>query len=221
MMNYNTIDVYITISDRENYLEQCVRSLDNQPCNIHFNQYQSTAGKARYDAFTRAGSAKYVCFVDPDDYLIDEPLTKALYLLEQAGEDRSAYYSNHWVLSNEKKIKTWFSELSEPTSLKNIRDMHHIVIHKRDNIEKCIDLVRLSRTREWKIQNLYSLYDAPVIGDMTCHYAWRRDTEKNDHGGTHKRFAKKKKNQRSYGPPKLLKEAYNIMEEKIKQKYGN
>lgn len=179
------IDVLITKKPDEpllnQYMEQCLESLHGQPCKIYFNDFHPDGpGSARCEAL-KQGDSKYVAFVDPDDYIINECLSRALYVLAQRGNQTSAYFTNHWILRDGNFVRRWFHKPPAPTSLVNEFGMHHIVVYKRSILEKHIEKIRGAKTAEARLLNLYSMLEAPVTGENYCGYVWRSDAPHSNH----------------------------------------
>lgn len=130
----NLIDVHIAHMPGENkeWWEQCQHSLVGEPINIHnINGIDKDIKQTRYNGFLQ-GTAPYVSFVDPDDYVLPGGFDKCLETIQQSSENVCAVYttSKHLYndqLKNGKTYVPWSKYvLSDP------RRIHQLIVYKRD-----------------------------------------------------------------------------------------
>jgi hypothetical protein len=166
------IDVIIIKKDSDALYDQLINSIPDdkniQVCVFPFDE--TGVGNARKYAIENTNN-EYVCFLDPDDYMIGNPFPKAMKILSNG---YTAYYTNHYLLKGEKIQKKWFDTIST-RKIDQLFQMHHIIFYKRKIIEEYTEITRNVITKEKLIFNLASLTQGKVLGDIECHYAWRID----------------------------------------------
>lgn len=172
-MASNAVEVLITVKEEDELFLQCIKSLkeSNDDIKITISSFDSSGvGNARINAFNNS-SEEYICFIDPDDYVIGNPFKKAISFLN-AGY--SAYYSNHFNVENNKIMRKWFNRVHQSRALSQVQ-MHHVVVYKRSIIAEVIPLLKDVITKDKELLNLKSLTEGIVMGDEEVHYGWRMD----------------------------------------------
>ena len=174
----NVVEVLITVKEENEQFLECIQSLNESKSDIKITISpfdHSGVGNARINAFNNS-TEEYLCFIDPDDYVIGNPFKKAIIYLN---EGYTAYYSNHYNIKNNAITSTWFQRLYYDKVFQK-EQMHHTVVYKRSVIEKVMPFLRNVNAWDKYLLNLESLISGTVKGDNTIHYAWRVDG-----GGNH------------------------------------
>ena len=83
------IDVHIlTHNEPQWQIDRCLESLKDEPINLHivhgFDEWPPYQGRAL--GFSK-GTAPYVSYVDPDDYIVPGAFTKLLAVIESGDYD--------------------------------------------------------------------------------------------------------------------------------------
>lgn len=192
----NLIDVHIVKGLNENpeWWEQCKDSLKNHPINIHIvDKIDGDIRAARYNGFLQ-GTAPYVSFVDPDDYVLPETFDKCLEIIQNSSNNICGVYtmSQRLKMKNNKiralkKYQPWNIELMKyPTTV------HQIVVYKREPLLqtfiKYYDDIDPFILSEYKLHCLMSMQYKWIAIDHIG-YVWR------DHSnGIHTTFSKSTNN---------------------------
>lgn len=136
------VDVHILTmpDDNKSWFDQCLLSLEKEPVNIYICPgIVNDIGNARADAFMKGG-AKYVSFVDPDDYVLSGGFVECVNVLEEYNLD--AVYTS--------EIKTGQSgEVLEKPYITH--QPHHIIVFRRGLV-----LENISFWRNWKWPSKFS-----------------------------------------------------------------
>lgn len=137
----NLIDVHIAHLPHENleWWEQCQQSLTGEPVNIYnIDGIKGNIKQTRYEGFL-LGSAPYVSFVDPDDYVLSGGFAKCLETIQATDDKTCAVYttSKHLYgnqLTNGKTYVPWSKYvLSDP------RRIHQLIVYKRKLLIEVFD----------------------------------------------------------------------------------
>lgn len=170
------IDVVITVKNRDKLFKQCIKSLEKaEHVKIYVQPFDyNGVGSARINAINSSKN-DYICFVDPDDYLISHPFKDAI---EKLDSGYAAYHTNHFIMNNEKIMKKWFGKVYKDKLNQEVA-MHHIVVYKKSIIQHAIPFLRDVVTYDKKLLNLFSLVAGEVYTNDTCSYVWRNDAGMN------------------------------------------
>ena len=177
------IDVHIIKSGR-GYYDECIKSLKNEPINIHELNYSPDFGRVRMDGFS-TGSSPYVAAVDDDDIVIEGIFERALEVMEQG---YTAYYSNHYIMDASKNVYgKWFDTVYPPIGFAQEIQMHHVTVFRRDIIEPILPYLEGIKASHKKLLNLKCIHDGTVFGEDIMGLYWRihdknmhKETNKND-----------------------------------------
>jgi len=162
------IDVHIAKSNRP-YFDECVESLKNEPINLHIVPYQEY-GAMRIEGFMK-GTSPFVAAVDDDDIVVEGVFHRALDALNKG---YSAYYSNHHIMNGEGTVYgKWFDKLAKPIGFSQLRQMHHVVVYRREIIQPVLKYLSGIKIKDKELLNLKSIYDGTVFGDNFMGLYWR------------------------------------------------
>lgn len=132
----NLIDVHIVRGPNENpeWWERCTNSLQGHPINVHVvDRVEKDIRAARYNGFSQ-GTAPYVSFVDPDDYVLPETFEKCLDVIQTSPDNVCGVYTmSNTFNQRSSKIKPLKSYM--PWNIDYMRHpsyVHQIVVYKRD-----------------------------------------------------------------------------------------
>lgn len=125
------------------WFDQCVASLDGQPINIHFVDYvPNDIRAARFTGFSK-GTAKYVSFVDPDDWV--EP---GIFSICAKSLDLAPHACGAFTLSNMIEVDQFDNDRNagllypyRPWPLPErgkLIDIHQLVVMRRELIIRAI-----------------------------------------------------------------------------------
>ncbi len=131
------IDVHVLTHSgtRRDWLEQCLASLEPEPCNVFVVRgVEGHIGQGRADGYSR-GAAPYVAFVDSDDYV----LPGAFSVIEEAMATSRA------VTTREKELVVWPNG-DERFSGRG-RHNHHIKCFRREDVIPLIPLMKQTTRR--------------------------------------------------------------------------
>lgn len=176
----NLIDVHIARRPNENpeWWKQCQDSLQQQPINVHMvDAVEGDVRAARYNGFSQ-GTAPYVSFVDPDDYVLPDTFTKCLETIQNSPDNVCGVYT----MSNRLKVKNNRIKLLlryRPwtiSSMKWASTVHQIVVYKRklltDVFMENYDSIHPFILPEYKLHCFLSVkYDWIAINHVG--YVWR------------------------------------------------
>jgi len=171
------IDVHIlTLPGEDKRLfDICLDSLKNEPVNIHICEgIVGCTGTARANAFLK-GTAKYVSFVDPDDYIEPGIFDKCLEVLES--KNCNVYTTENYVDDGGNFLMVG-PQSTHPWSYTSMRRMyvlvHHLVVYQRVVVEKHLHWIRgVSSLSEYMLNLLCSL-DVPFEHINEVGYYWRQ-----------------------------------------------
>ena len=127
------IDVHLLTlpNDRQDWFEQCMASLKNQPITLHvLAGVKGHIGKGRYNGFS-VGEHPYVSLVDPDDWATPNGFSDCLKLLTERPELDGAYTAEHQCYLEDDG--TW--KLVKATPERG-SPVHHLLVLKRSVIEQ-------------------------------------------------------------------------------------
>ncbi|MDD5189409.1 MAG: glycosyltransferase [Dehalococcoidales bacterium] len=169
------VDVHI-ISWTNTWLDECLRSLENEPIKIHMvDAVIGDLAKARENGFSK-GIEKYVAWVDPDDVVIPGTFAKCIEVLEENENCSGVYTTDELIDTNGNHISLgWahdqkpFTDIGFPVELTDGK--HHLRVLKREFVEKCMPLKSKMIPEpilNAEIQNYGPLIHIPIIG-----YKWR------------------------------------------------
>jgi len=120
------IDVHILHLPNENkqWLKQCEESLVKEPIIIHnLNGIQGNIKKSRLDGF-KLGTAPYVSFIDPDDYIIPGAFEKCLSALNP---NICGVCTSYKIIDTESATENIF----EP---RKCYEIHQLVVMNREDV---------------------------------------------------------------------------------------
>ena len=183
------IDVHITTHkcDDKERLQKCIKSVEqDKRVNVFVHPFDDRGvGYARLEAL-KSGNSEFFAFVDPDDYVEPGSFDRGEKLLKEG--NYSAYFTNHWILKNDEKIRKWFLKLREGGCTQESL-MHHLVIYRRDVVEPVLSYMPNVMTNDIRLFNLQSILHGKVLGEDYCGYYWRCDA-----GQNHMKYNAKKNN---------------------------
>jgi len=168
------IDVHINTrkSDNKEYLQQCLESLNHDRVNVIMHPFDDRGvGYARLSALDK-GNSDLFAFVDPDDYIEPGTFDRGLKILKNS--NYSAYFTNHWVVKDNKLQRKWFHKLRVGGFTQETL-MHHVVIFRKHVVEPVLPLLAGVKTSDIKLLNLQSILHGEVYGEEYCGYYWRCD----------------------------------------------
>ena len=113
------IDVHVLTysGTRQTWLDQCLRSLEGEPCTVHVVQgVEGNVGAGRAHAYT-LGEHDFVSYVDSDDYILPGAVTACLRALR----------SKRAVVTLEQRLwGNYIAKLREGG--------HHLVAYRREDV---------------------------------------------------------------------------------------
>lgn len=179
----NDIDVHIIVPPKwkndgeRKWFDQCIESLETEPVNIHLvDRVQDDTRRARFTGYQQ-GSAPYVSFVDPDDYVMPGAFSSAMDAWA-AKPDAVGVYTNYWIRREDRIIQRHLhNQWSRKRMVDDLRLIHQLVITPRDTtlavyenhfddippvwFELCSFAVFLAQSGDW-------------INDPNRAYVWRK-----------------------------------------------
>jgi len=111
------IDVHVLTysGTREEWLEQCLRSLEGQPCTVHVVQgVDGNVGAGRAHGYT-LGQHEFVSYVDSDDYVLPGVMETCLDWLQR----------HRAVVTREQRL--WGDRIAAKKE-----GGHHLTVYRRD-----------------------------------------------------------------------------------------
>lgn len=162
------IDVHVLTlpNDRQDWFKQCMMSLKDEPVNVHIlDGVVGNIGQARVNGFTQ-GDAKFVSYVDPDDYVLPGGFAAGIQALEENPSIPCAYTYEYRLGINE-SIRSYNSFHRAP---------HHLLMFRRELIERYFsELVMQKYTPEpWLLRQLGKDFGHRALWEITePHYVWR------------------------------------------------
>ena len=127
---------------REDWYEKCLASLEDQPTNIHVIEgVQGHIGKGRAAGFA-TGSAEFVSFADPDDYLEPDAVQTVVDFLD-ANPNIDVCCTSENVITEEGEFTTssMHHKLYKSFNYRSLLHMHHLVVARREAIEPYLDFI--------------------------------------------------------------------------------
>lgn len=142
----------------KNWLEGALRSLENEPVNVHLCPgIAGHVGLARSNAF-KQGSAEYVSFVDGDDEVMPGAFDAALAVLDAHPEVVSTYCDIQLIGApdGEGYIKNEWNPVKQLT---HSAEVHHLHVMRRGAVEKClVELAKWKGFEEYLLMGLLCQY---------------------------------------------------------------
>lgn len=181
------IDVHIIVTDgwtgqKEHWLDQCLSSLEDEPVNIHLIEGElGHIGRSRARGF-RQGDAKYVSFVDPDDWVEPGIFSLVQQHLDQHPEVSLAATAER--IHDEMVTDNLDLIYEQEVSFDNIGQVHHLVVARREEISKYLHV-----TEQFECRCEPATWLSMYVGGCVMHmireigYNWRIHP-----GGSHKAF---------------------------------
>ena len=169
------IDVHVGVNGTEprEWVDRCLASLARCPVNVHIvDSSNMLVGTMRAMAYQR-GTADYVSYVDPDDWV--EPWTYQWALAQLEDPRVSATYVNHGLYEADGITRTqaFFTALSPAVGYAQEKQMHHGVVHRRAFIEPVLHLMKGMSRKAYQVANLQALRCGRVVGSVDEGYGWR------------------------------------------------
>ena len=163
----NLVDTHILVHHSKkdpNLLNRCIESIKNEKTNILLVHSESTnVGYLRSEAI-KESSAKYICFIDDDDYYLPE--SKGFDTLIDFLNKHQNYvgaYTDYLHSHGNIKYKVKKSEWSFIKHLTNPFEVLHLHIFRR---EPCLEF--LNRLKEWP-----TLEEAFLLGAIVKYGKWK------------------------------------------------
>lgn len=179
------IDVHVLHSQHEYqpWWEQCLQSLQNQPINIfELDGIPGDIRQARYNGFTQ-GTAPYVSFVDPDDFVYPDTYQKCLEELQLNPHVCGVYTMSHVIRDDQVDLMHEYRPWSLELHSTNICEVHQVTVMKRELVldcyKQCFDDIPLHLYNQAYLY-LHLAQHSPWKAINHIGYGWR------DHnGGNH------------------------------------
>lgn len=164
------VDVHILTmpGDNSDWFDQCLQSLETEPVNVYVRPgIKDDIGNARANAFLY-GTARYVSFVDPDDYVLPGGFAECLNRLREETSVAACTAEIRTGVSGEVLEKPFIT-----------RWVHHLIV-----LERAVVLKHLDFWRNWKWPSKLSEgkmfvsflssqnYGISIINEP--YYVWRR-----------------------------------------------
>lgn len=172
----NRVDVHMVIGRREQWLQECLDSLKNEPINLFtVHRVEGDTGAARTQAFTM-GTAEYVSFVDPDDKVVPGIFTKCTDILDDNPDVVGVYTDQVLINRHGDYLMDGWSINEQPFLRFGYRPElsqghHNLYVLRREEVEKCLPL-KTKRMPEvvliHELKRLGSIHHLKEIG-----YFWR------------------------------------------------
>jgi hypothetical protein len=147
--------------ERQDWLEQCLASLENEPINLHvLPGVRGHIGAGRAAGFA-TGEAEFVSFVDPDDWIEPGAVSKCLDAIRAANADL-AWTTEVWHCPDGKDRY-------------NRQNPHHLCVYRRSAITSLLPLVAscVTRSEQSMLPDLTNRVHVPEVG---YHYRFRLDS---------------------------------------------
>lgn len=166
------IDVHVLTlpNDRQDWFEQCMMSLRNQPIEVHvLAGVQGHIGKGRVNGFM-AGNKPYVSLVDPDDIVTQNGFQDCLKLLQDQPRLDGAYTAEHqFYFSDEGQ---WTLKKAQPERGSAV---HHLLVLKREVVMDYLSDLRFEPQYPETRMLAHMKKDGINLGYTgTVGYVWRR-----------------------------------------------
>lgn len=136
---HHNVDVHVAMLPcvRPAWRDECLASLDDEPCNVHVvDGVEGHIGQARLRGFQQ-GTAPYVSFADPDDYVLPGAIKECVKVLQE-NINLCGVYTHEKVKRfggpprRVKAISPWdaMEQYMKP------KRMHHLLVMRRDFVER-------------------------------------------------------------------------------------
>lgn len=195
-------------SGRISWLKECLRSLENEPTNLHLvvGGFRDSIGAARSFAFG-LGDSEYVCFMDDDDMIIPGAMKVCIDYLDQNPDCVGAYTDRKHLRLNGSISNERLGDWNPRRMVNNFAEITHLKIMRRSLVNKYLD--ELAKWRTWEEYVLCCL--------ISKHGRWHHLPV----FGAIKRMVDSKQSSVRLSGSGITERALNFVRSELRENYGN